>query len=242
MPAKWIAAAAALMVLVFGSGCSLAVKQAIEAEQQKEVKQAEKKEEPSNDSSEEEADEDTDAAQPPSNSDDFDSQNPDDSDSYLEGNEVTVSHLKVKTDKRNWQEANSETQTEDNLKVETTSLTVDGDTSINVDEMIMVQYIPGLQKEATAQQYAQAVIKGDESSGRSEWNVLEAQEDSVLSEVKVKDDPEIADMSGVVRFLSTDKGMYILYYLTSDMNMPQDKKSKWQYLLKQAKGDEGVTL
>lgn len=243
MPAKWTAVIVSVLVLIFSSGCSLAVKQAVNGEwdleeDNKTEKNVQKR---ATDITDEKRDE-NEKEDPLSDTDDDDDGF--DTDSYLDGNELMVSKLNVKTDERDWSEAGSDSETQNDYKIEVTTLTVDGEDADYADEVIVVQRFEGLENDVTTKQLAQSMMENFEKgyTGKSDWSFIEQKHDDILTELSVKDDPKVGSLFGYGRFMTTDNGIYGLFYLINEEELSTEEQEKWQYLLKQANSESGITL
>ncbi|QKG83629.1 hypothetical protein GXN76_03500 [Kroppenstedtia pulmonis] len=243
MPAKWTAVMVSVLVLIFSSGCSLALKQQLNGEWDlKEDNKIEKNgQKRATDITDEKRDEDE-KEDPLHDTDDDDDGF--DTDSYLNGNELMVSKLSVKTDERDWTEAGSDSETQDDYKIEVTTLTVDGEDADYADEVIVVQRFEGLEHDMTTKQLAQSMMDNFKKgyTGTSNWSIIEQKHNDILTELSVKDDPKVGSLFGYARFMTTDNGIYGLFYLINKEELSTEEEEKWQYLLKQANSESGITL
>lgn len=241
MPAKWTAVIVSVLVLIFSSGCSLAVKQAVNGEWDLEEDNKTEKNvhKQATDITDEKRDEDEEEGLFTDDDDDgFDT------DSYLDGNELVVSKLNVKTDERDWTEAESDSETQNDYKIEVTTLTVDGEDADYADEVIVVQRFEGLENDVSTKQLAQSMMENFKKgyTGTSNWSIIDQKDNDILTELSVKDDPKVGSLFGYCRFMTTDNGIYGLFYLINEEELSTEEQEKWQYLLKQANSESGITL
>ncbi|MFC4076232.1 hypothetical protein ACFOUO_05340 [Salinithrix halophila] len=218
--------------LVFSSGCSLVISElAKNREAQGGQKRAENPDSGSRKESEK-TDEDLEA-QPPVNG-----EGGQDSGGLSEGKELVVSDLTVKTDDQDWQKADQENLSKNGVDIELTLLTPEGRSAETSDELVIVSYYQGIQGQVSTRQFAQRMMEDGflKEYEAKDWNILAEKRNDILAEV------EMTGGHGYARFLSTEDGIYSLYYLADSTPQNNDVKIDWRHRMQQSGKEDGLTL
>ncbi|MDA8352576.1 MAG: hypothetical protein M0Z65_05185 [Firmicutes bacterium] len=226
MPLKGLTALLAITALIMTSGCSLAAKQWVEANQGQ-IEQVQEKQVADEDSREVDPNPDTEEepeAVPPNNRD---------SGGGTDDNQLEASNITLMVDDRNWQKVGTE-QLEPNH--EYTEFTPEGQPSEVSRELLGVHFFKGLHQQLTVAQAAEVLKQGMEEEsqgGEITWNPLAQNEKNMLVEIALSDDPQNGSFYGYIRCFSTDDGIYALLYMKATP-LSDEEQEKWQSLLKQA--------
>jgi len=105
----------------------------------------------------------------------------------------------------------------------------------NWTELVTIQTFLGLQKNASAQAFAdQTKEKLKQQCPDLKWIILKQTEDDVMYEWSIKNCPADKDQHEIARIIKGQYGMYIFHYVTKKMPIDPKIRNEWIKLIKSA--------
>jgi hypothetical protein len=110
-----------------------------------------------------------------------------------------------------------------------------GESIENWTELVTIQTFLGLQKNTSAQAFAEKTKENLKAQCQDlRWNILKQTEDDVIYEWSIKNCPIDKDQHEIARIVSGKYGIYVFHYVTKKIPINAKIRSEWIKLIKSA--------